>query len=321
MKRRSLVASAFAVAMAMPLLASAQYPERPVRLVVNTAPGGSTDIVARLMGQHMSEKLGQSVIIENRAGADGLVGIRAVQGAKPDGYTLLVATGTLIVQPLLKKDAGYETLKDFKPIGLMARAPFLMVVGGDQPDKTFAEFVARAKANAGKLNYASAGVGTLSHLPYALLAQQAGLQMQHVPYKGNGAAFNDVAAGRVSSVMTAYSSALPYLQSGRFRPLAVTSTTRLPTLPNIPTLAELGVSGYSFYTWYGLLAPAGTPDDVVQKVSEALRVAQGNKDIIERFRSEGTEVTRMSPAEFTTFLRQEHTKLDKLVADLALQKE
>ena len=321
MKRRLLATSALALAMALPSLASAQYPDRPVRLVVNTAPGGSTDLVARLMGQHMTEKLGQSVIIDNRAGADGLVGIRAVQGAKPDGYTLLVATGTLVVQPFLKKEAGYETLKDFKPIGLMARAPFLVVVGGDQPDKTFAEFVTRAKANAGKFSYASAGVGTLSHLPYALMVQQLGLQMLHVPYKGNGVAFNDVGSGRVNSIMTAYSSALPFLQSGRMRPLAVTSTTRLSALPNVPTLAELGVTGYSFYTWYGLLAPAGTPDDVIQKVSEALRVAQGHKDIVERFRTEGTEVTRMSPAEFNTFLKQEHTKLDKLVTDLGLQKE
>lgn len=321
MNRRLLVSSALTLVMALPSLASAQYPDRPVRLVVNTAPGGSTDIVARIMGQHMSEKLGQSVIVDNRAGADGLVGIRAVQGAKPDGYTLLVATGTLVVQPLLKKEAGYETLKDFKAIGLMARAPFLLVEGGDQPDKTFTEFATRAKANAGKLTYASAGVGTLSHLPYALLTQQMGLQMQHIPYKGNGAAFSDVAAGRVTSIMTAYSSALPYLQSGKMRPLAVTSTTRLPALPSVPTLAELGVTGYSFYTWYGLLAPAGTPDDVIQKVSEALRVAQGHKDVTERFRNEGSEVTRMSPAEFTAFLKQEHTKLDKLVTDLGLQKE
>ena len=321
MKRRLLLSSVLALAMALPSLASAQYPDRPVRLVVNTAPGGSTDIVARIMGQHMSEKLGQSVIIDNRAGADGLVGIRAVQGSKPDGYTLLVATGTLIVQPLLKKEAGYETLKDFKAIGLMARAPFLVVEGGEQPDKTFAEFVTRTKASAGKLTYASAGVGTLSHLPYALMAQQLGLEMQHIPYKGNGAAFNDVAAGRVTSMMTAYSSALPFLQSGRMRPLAVTSTTRLPALPNIPTLSELGVTGYSFYTWYGLLAPAGTPDDVIQKVSQALRHAQQNKDVTERFRTEGSEVTRMTPTEFNTFLKQEHTKLDKLVTELGLQKE
>ncbi|CAN7347273.1 Bug family tripartite tricarboxylate transporter substrate binding protein [Variovorax sp. LjRoot178] len=321
MKRRFLVSSAIALAMASPLASAQAYPERPVRLVVNTAPGGSTDIVARLMGQHMTEKLGQSVIIDNRAGADGLVGIRAVQGAKPDGYTLLVATGTLIVQPLLKKEAGYETLKDFKPIGLMGRAPFLVVVGGDQPDKTFADFVTRARANTGKLSYASAGAGTLSHLPYALMAQQLGLQMLHVPYKGNGVAFNDVGSGRVNSMMTAYSSALPFLKSGRMRPLAVTSTSRLSALPDVPTLAELGVNGYSFYTWYGLLAPAGTPDEVVQKVSEALRVAQGNKEIIERFRAEGTEVTRMTPAEFSTFLKQEHSKLDKLVTDLGLQKE
>jgi tripartite-type tricarboxylate transporter receptor subunit TctC len=321
MKRRFLINTAVALAVAVPSLASAQYPDRPVRLVVNTAPGGSTDIVARIMGQHMSEKLGQPVIVENRGGADGLIGIHVVQGAKPDGYTLLVATGTLIVQPLLKKEAGYETLKDFKPVGLMGRAPFLLVEGGDLPDKTFTQFVARAKANPGQLTYASAGVGTLSHLPYAMLTHQLGLQMQHIPYKGNGAAFSDVAAGRVTSIMTAYSSALPFLQSGKMKPLAVTSTTRLPALPNIPTLAELGVSGYSFYTWYGLLAPAGTPDDVIQKVSEALRFAQEQKDVAERFRNEGSEATRMSPPEFSAFLNQEHTKLEKLVTDLGLQKD
>ena len=313
--------SALALAIAAPLVSAETYPARPIRFIVNTAPGGSTDIVTRIVAQHMGEKLGQSIIVENRAGADGLVGIRAAQGAKPDGYTILAATGTLIVQPLLKKDAGYDPLKDFKGIGLIARSPFLLAVGGEQPDKTFSEFVARAKANPGKLTYASAGVGTLSHLPAALMAQQAKLQMQHIPYKGNGAAFADVAAGRVTAVMTAYASGLPYLQSGKMRPVGVTSNARLVALPNVPTLAEQGLPGFSFYTWYGLLAPAGTPDDVIQKLSDALRAAQGNKEVTERFRVDGSEVTPMSPGEFTGFLKQETTKFEKLVTDLGLTKE
>jgi len=306
---------------AAPALASDPFPTRPVRIVVNTAPGGSLDVVTRIVAQHMTEKLGQSVIVDNRAGADGLVGVRAVQGAKPDGYTILAASGTFVMQPMLKKDAGYEPLKDFKPVGLMGRAPFLLMVGSTEPDKSVTELVGRARANPGKLTYASAGLGTATHLPAALFAQQMGLQMQHIPYKGNGPAFADVAAGRVNVVFTAYSSAIPHLQSERLRPLAVSSTSRLPMLPQVPTMAEQGVTGYSFYVSYGLMAPAGTPNDVVQKLSEALRSALNSKELTDRFRSDGTEAAAMSPEEFTGYLRQEQSKLGKLVSDLGLAKD
>jgi len=321
MNRCSLVGAALALAIPSCVWAAEAYPARPIRFIVNTAPGGSTDLVTRLIAQRMGETLGQSIVVDNRAGADGLVGIRAALGARPDGYTVLSATGTLLVQPMVKKDAGYEPLKHFKGVGLMARSPFLLVIGADQPDKSFTDFAARAKATPGKLSYASAGVGTLSHLPAALMAQEAGLQLQHVPYKGNGPAFADVAAGRVNTIMTAYTSALPFLQSGRMRPIAVTPSRRLPVLPNVPTLAEQGIPGYSFYTWYALLAPAGTPNDVIQRLSDALRAAQANTEVVERFRADSSEVTPMSAEEFNGFLRQETAKLDKLVTSLGLTKE
>ena len=164
MNRCQLAGAALALAISSSIFAAETFPVRPMRFIVNTAPGGSTDVVTRLVAQRMSETLGQSIVVDNRAGADGLVGIRAAQGARPDGYTILSATGTLLVQPMLKADAGYEPLKHFKGIGLQARAPFLLVIGVEQPDKTFSEFAARAKANPGRLSYASAGVGTMSRI-------------------------------------------------------------------------------------------------------------------------------------------------------------
>jgi len=321
MHRRRLASFALALAAAAPLAGAQTYPTKPIRFIVNTAPGGSTDLVTRIVAQHMSDQLGQTIVVDNRAGADGLIGIRAARSAAADGYTILAATGTLLVQPLLKSDAGYHPLKDFNGIGLIARSPLLLMVGGDQPDRSFSDFVARAKANPGKLTYASAGIGTLTHLPLALIVQQANLQLQHIPYKGTGPAFADVGAGRVTAVMTAYTSGLPHLQSGKMRPIGVSSTARLAALPNLPTLSEQGLAGYSFYTWYALLAPAGTPNAAIQKLAEALRTTQGNKDLAERFRIDGSEITPMTPGEFGGYLKQEAAKLDKLVTDLGLTKK
>lgn len=318
---RRLSLSLITAALCAPVFAQDTFPSRPIRLIVNAAPGGSLDLVTRIMAQHMGEKLGQSVIVDNRAGADGLVGTRAVMTAKPDGYSILAAAGTFAIQPSVKKDPGYDPLKDFKPVGLMLRSPFLMMVSADQPDKSAAEFAARVRANPGKIAYASAGVGTTTHFSAAIYAQQAGLQMQQIPYKGSGAAYTDVSAGRVPMMFTAYTSALPFLQSGKMRALGVSSTARIPALPDLPTLAEQGTPGFSYYVWYGLLAPAGTPNDVIQKLSEALKAAQASKAVNDRFHADGSEVPHMSPDEFGAFLKGEMGQYDKLVTELGMVKE
>ncbi|HSV83386.1 MAG TPA: tripartite tricarboxylate transporter substrate binding protein [Ramlibacter sp.] len=318
----------FARGLAVLLLAAAAaasaaepFPVRPVKIVVNTAPGGLTDITTRLIAQKMGEKLGQSVVIDNRAGGDGLLGIRTVKAAPADGYTLLASAGTIAIQPAVKQDPGYDLLKDFAPVGPMIRSPLLMVVAADQPDKTLQDFMARARANPAKLSYASAGVGTTTHIGAAMFLQQAGLNMLHVPYKGNGAAMPDVMSGRVGMIFEAYGSGASKVKEGRLRALGVTSTRRLPGLPDVPTIAEQGVPNYSYYLYLALLAPAGTPKDVVQRLSEALRSALASKDLLDRFRDDGSEPMDMSSEQFTEFLRRDLQQMARLVGELGLTKQ
>jgi tripartite-type tricarboxylate transporter receptor subunit TctC len=245
----------FALAGSGAAAAADPFPTKPVRIMVNTVPGGLTDVVTRLVAERMSEKLGQQVIVENRAGADGLVGIRAVKAAPGDGYTLLGAAWTIAIQPSVKQDPGYDLLQDFAPFGPLVRSALVVVVGPGQPDKTLGEFVARAKANPNKLSYASAGVGTTTHVGAALFLQQSGLNLLHVPYKGNAAAMPDVMSGRVDMIFEAFGSGASKLKAGTLRGLAVTSTRRLPALPQLPTVAEQGFPNFSYYLWLGLFAP------------------------------------------------------------------
>lgn len=313
---------AFAVALAAnSALAADPFPTKSVRIVVNTAPGGLTDIVTRLIAQKMGDKLGQSVIVDNRAGGDGLLGIRAVKAAPADGYTLLGAAGTVAIQPLVKLDPGYDLAKDFAGIGPMVRSPLLMVVGASQPDKTLADFISRSKANPNKQSYASAGVGTTTHVGAAMFLQQAGLQLLHVPYKGNGAAMPDVMAGRVDMIFEAYGSGASKVKGGQLRALGITSTKRLSGLPDVPTIADAGVPNFSYYLWLGLLAPAGTPKDVVNRLSEALHFALNSKELKDRFQDDGSEPMLMAPDEFDGFLKREQAQLSKLVTDLGISKQ
>ncbi|MNV32406.1 Tripartite tricarboxylate transporter family receptor [compost metagenome] len=269
----------------------------------------------------MSEKLGQSVIIENKAGADGLLGIRYVKTQPADGYTLLGTAGTVAIQPAVKLDPGYDLLKDFTGVGPMVRSPVLLVEGTSQPDKTLADFMARAKAKPDQLTYASAGVGTTTHLGAALFLHRAGLKVMHVPYKGNGAAMTDVIAGRVTMIFEAYGSGAGKVNSGQLKALAVSSTKRLPGLPDVPTMAEQGVPDYSYYLWLGLLAPAGAPKDVLTKLSEALHFALNSKEVKDRMRDDGSEPLIMSPDEYTEFLKRDTAQMQKLVEELGIQKK
>lgn len=306
---------------AQPAVSADAFPSRPIRIIVNTAPGGLTDVTTRLVAQHMGEYLKQSVIVDNRAGGDGLIGIRAVKGAPPDGYTLLASAGTIAFQMSVRQDAGYDLLKDFTGIGIMGRSPYLMVVAASQPEKTLTDFIARAKANPGKLSYASAGVGTVPHLAAERFIRQAGIKVMHVPYKGNGPAAADVMSGRIDFILEGYGSSNPRIKAGQVRVLGVTSAARLPALPDVPTFGEQGVANYTAHTWLCLVAPAGTPKEVVQRLSEALRTAKSNPAIRERFRADATEDMDMSTEKFNQFLSREVAQGQKLVADLGLDKQ
>ena len=306
---------------AAPALAADAYPTRPIKIVVNTAPGGFTDLMARLAAQYMGEYLKQPVVVENRAGGDGMIAIRFVKSVPADGYTLLAATGTAAQQMALRLDPGYDLVKDFTGIGIVSRTPFLMEVGPSSPDKTVADFVARARSNPSKLSYASAGVGTVPHFATERFLQQVGAQVRHIPYKGNAPALPDVMTGRVDMIFDTFNSSIGQVKAGQFRVLGVTAATRLPALPDVPTLAEQGVPNYSYYTWTCLLAPAGTPPEIIQRLSQALQYMRNQEAVKERFRNEGMEAVDMSPEQFSQYLAREVIQDAKIVADLHLEKQ
>jgi len=316
-----LAAAALALGVIRPACGADPFPSKPIKIIVNTAPGGFTDIVARLAAQYMAEYLKQPVVVDDRAGGDGMIAIRTVKAAPADGYTLLAATGTAAQQMALRLDPGYDLLKDFSGIGIISRTPFLMVVGSVQPDKTMAEFLARAKANPGSISYASAGVGTVPHFATERLLSQVGVKITHVPYKGNAPALADVIGGRVQMIFDTYGSSSQQVKAGQFRVLGVTSATRLGVLPDVPTIAEQGVPGYSYYTWVALYAPAGTPHETVNKLYLALKYAKVKPAIVDRFKSDGMESVDMAPDQFMQFLANEIEQNQKIVKDLGLEKQ
>ena len=318
---RAVIACSFTVAATAPALAVDAFPSRPVRIVVATAPGGWGDATMRLVAIKMSEKLGQPIVIDNRPGADSLVGIRHVKSSPPDGYTLLSTGATIMLQPVVKKDPGYDLLKDFTGVGSTARSPALMVVPTSSPEKSLSDFVKLAKADPGRMTYGSAGVGSATHIPAEMFMQKADVKMLHVPYKGNGAGMADLMSGRISMMFDAYGSSVGNLKGGRLKALGVTSDTRLRALPDVPTFAEQGFPGLSYYYWLGLFAPAGTPPEVVQRLSAALNAALADPALSNRLRSEGTEPMVMSTAEFNAYLAAESARIGKFATDLGWTKE
>lgn len=301
-------------------LAQDRYPSRPIRIIVNSAPGALLDITTRAVAQQMSENLGQPIVVDNRPGADGQIGIRAVKVAAHDGYTLLASSNTVAQLPAVKNEPGYE-LKDFVGIGIMNEAPLLMVTALSLPYRSLADLTAAAKAKPSMLSFASGGLGTTTHMAAAILMHQAGLSIVHVPYKGIATAMSDVIAGRVEFAFDGGNSSGPHIKDGRLRALGVTSAKRSPAFPDVPTLAEQGLPGYSYSVYLGLLAPAGTPNEIVQRLGQALRAALASVPVRERFRRDGAEPGTMTPEAFTQFLQQDLQRTMKVAADLSLAKE
>ncbi|NYE23159.1 Bug family tripartite tricarboxylate transporter substrate binding protein [Pigmentiphaga litoralis] len=318
---RTVLFATLSLTFAAQVSASDTYPSRPIRVVVPVAAGGWGDASTRIVAQRMAEELGQPVVVENRTGAGGLLGIRHTKAEAPDGYTLMSTGGTIAIQQALSNDPGYDTLKDFTAVGSMVRSPAIVVTSAASPYKTMPELIAAARANPQKISYGSAGVGTTTHIAAEMLLRKAGVKMMHVPYKGNGAAMPDVIAGRVSFMIDAYGSSASNIGGGRLRALGVTSDTPMNALPNVPVVASEGVPGFKYYYWLGLFAPAGVPPDVVAKLSGALKKALSDPKIEARLQSDGTENAFMAPAEFSTFLRKEVAETASLINDLGLPKE
>lgn len=281
------------------------YPVKAVRVIVSYAPGGATDIVARLVAQKLTERMGRSFIIDNVTGAGGVIGDSAVARAAPDGYTLLGTSSTFAINPAVVAKLPFDPIKGFTPIALVARAPFMLVVHPSVPAKSVRELVALAKANPGKLDYASAGQGTAVHLAVELFCSMASVKMMHIPYKGSGLALIDLLSGQVQLTFANVLSSRAHVQSGRLRALAVSSAKRSAVLPELPTVSESGVPGYDTASWYGYLAPSGTPQPIVQRLNAEIIHGIKSPDMSERLATDGAEPAGGTPDDFGQFVASE----------------
>lgn len=292
---------------------AADWPTKPVRIVVVYPPGGGIDIIARNLGKKLSDAWGQPVLIENRPGAGTTLGTAVVAKAPPDGHTLLLTDVSFAIAPSLYRSLPYDTTRDLAPITLVNLVDDILVVGADVPVANARELIALAKARPGGLVYASAGNGTLNHLAPEMLKTAAGIDMVHVPYKGALAALNDVMAGRAQVYIGALASTVPQIKAGRLKAIAVTGTRRSAVLPDVPTLAESGVPGYDVSAWYGLLAPAGTPDAVIDKVQRDVARFAREAEFRQSMLADGNEVVAGTPREFSVFLEREIAKWRRAV--------
>jgi tripartite-type tricarboxylate transporter receptor subunit TctC len=305
------LAMAAACLMAVPIVAAAQpYPSRPIHLVVGFPPGGINDIVARIVGQKMSEGLGQAVVVENRAGAGGTIGADWVSKGKPDGYTLLLGSvSNLAMAPSLYRSLPYDPTKDFTPVGLVAAAPNIMVVHPDFPVHSVKDMITLAKQKPGTINYASAGVGTSNHLTVELLKVMAEIDIVHVPYRGDGPAIAAVLAGQVPMMFPTLPVALPYVKSGKLRAVAVSSASRSPLLPEVPTVAESGgLPEFAVSIWVGIVAPPGTPKEIVDRLNAEIRKVVAMPDIREHLEALGADPASGTPEQFSAYITAETTQ-------------
>ena len=316
MKLRSLICAAIgALALLQPGLAAAQaWPAKPIRLIVPFPPGGSTDIVARIVAQKLGERLGQSIVIENRGGAGGTIGTALIAKAAPDGYNLSVAsTSTHVVAPGVYPKLDYDPVKDFAPVGLMAISPYLLVVNTSVPAKSLQELVALARAQPGKLNYASAGIGSTTHLAMEMLKQAAGLDIVHVPYKGNGPAGVAALGGQVQALFGSMPAVLPQAKSGKLYAIAVGTAKRSSALPNVPTVAESGYADFEVSLWLGFFAPKGTPAPVLKRLYSELTAIAMSPEMKEPFERNGADPVTTTPAELTKLMVRELDKYKKVI--------
>jgi tripartite-type tricarboxylate transporter receptor subunit TctC len=309
---RALFALATGLAFGSAALAQA-WPSKPVKLVVPYPPGGPTDIVARVIAQKLQVQTGQPFVVENRAGAGGNTGAEAVARSAADGYTLLVGTTAHAINPSLFKNLGYQFGKDFAPVSQLTSGPLVVVAHPALPVKTIAELIALAKSKPGELNFASSGNGQSTHLAGEMFNAMAGTQIRHVPYKGSAPALSDTMGGQTQLMFDTMLSALPHVKAGKLRALAVTSPRRSPAAPEVATVAESGLPGYEAIAWNGLLAPVGTPADVLARLSTELRTAMDQPDVRERFEAQGFAAAWSTPDAFASFITAEIDKWAKVV--------
>lgn len=301
--------------------AAQTYPDRPIRFIVPFAPGGTNDIIARLSGARLAENLRQSVVVDNRAGANAVIGTEIAARALPDGYTLLVVNINFAINPAMMGKLPYDALRDFAPITLLATSPTVLVAHPTLPAASVQELIAYAKANPGMLNYSTSGSGSSTHVPMELLISMSGVKMVPIHYKGGGPALLDLISGRVSLGFTTILSVLPHLKTGRLRALAVSSARRSSALPAVPTIAEAGAAGYEFVGWWGVVAPAQTAPAVIHRLNAQFAKIQRESTMADHLSREGAEPQTATPEEFARFLRAETAKWGKVAKDNNLRAE
>ncbi len=289
------------------------YPHKPIRILVGFAAGGPTDVAARLLSQRLTERWGQAVVVEPRTGAGGNIAAEAVAKAAPDGYTLLLPAFAHAVNPSLYANLPFDTDRDFAPVALLTTSANLLAVHPSVPAHTLRELITLAKSKPGELSYGSAGVASASHLAGELLNSMAGIKLTHIPYKGAAPASVDLVGGHISAAFPSVSLASPHAKAGRLRVLGIASLKRAENLPEVPTIAEAGVPGFEVLSWYGLLAPAGTPTEIITRLNQEVTRSLNEPEAVERLRAIGAEPMKSTPAEFNAFLKNEFAKWAKVI--------
>jgi tripartite-type tricarboxylate transporter receptor subunit TctC len=319
----SVITRALLLLVASTLLAHAQpYPSKPTRIVVGFTAGGPSDIVARIVAQQLTERMGQSFIVENRVGATGTIGAELVAKAPPDGYALYLASQTThAVAPYMYAKIGYDPLKDFATVVRVVHNPLLMVVNPTFPVKSIKDLIALAKARPGQINFATGGIGSSPHMSMELFKSMTKIDMVPIHYKGDGAAIIDVVGGQVPMLTSSMSALMPYVKSGKMRGIAVTGLKRSTVAPEFPTIAESGLPGFEVITWFGILAPAATPKEVVNRLNSEIVAAVQLPNVREQLTKMGFEIVPNTPEQYAVFLREENVKWGKVVKDLGLRAE
>jgi tripartite-type tricarboxylate transporter receptor subunit TctC len=320
MNLRALLGAACLVLAGTGLAAAQDYPTRPVRLIIPFPPGGSNDVVGRLIAIKLGDRLGKQVVVDNRSGAGGVIGTEVVAKAPPDGYTLLIVSMAHAVNPWLYK-LNYDPIKDFAPVGLLAKGANVLVVHPSLPVRSVADLIALAKKQPGDLQYASAGIGSFQHLGGELFKLMAGVDMLHVPFKGGGPALVDVVGGHTKVMFSSMVQTVPHIHSGKLRALGTGGPQRSPVLPDVPTIAEAGVPAYEAVNWWGMVAPVGTPKAIIDKLNTELEVVQNAPEVQKQFALEGGEPVPMKPAVFGAYMVSEMNKWEKVVKQGGIKAE
>jgi tripartite-type tricarboxylate transporter receptor subunit TctC len=316
---KALLALAALTLPAAPAGAQGAFPSKPLNFVIPFGPGGATDIIARTIQPKLTERFGQPVLIDNKPGAGGVVATSYVAKSAPDGHTLFLSWDTHTINPIVIKDLPYDTFKDFAPVTLLVRLPLVMAAWGGLPAKTLGEFIALAKAQPGKFNFASIGSGSSNRLHSELLNSLAGTQVVHVPYKGGGPAIQAMITGEVAYGFFSYAATRGHLQAGKLKALAVTGTRRMAELPDVPTMAESGFPGYEAYSWMGIYAPAGTPEAVIARLNREFLATLADPEVKAKLVASGVEIVGSSPQQLAQFQRADYEKWAKFVQEAKLK--